>query len=119
MDEKSKDMETEVAAFTEEDTDNNEDNMVIKFKKPFLFEKKEYTEIDLSVLDDLTASDMVAVNKIMQRTSTGIDVLPEVSVEYACNIAAKATKLPVEFFMQLPPREAMKVKTRVMGFLFG
>ena len=71
------------------------------------------------MLEDLQASDMIAVNKIMARTSAGIDVMPEVSLEYACNLAAKATKKPVEFFLQLPPKEAMKVKNRVMAFLFG
>lgn len=94
-------------------------NMVIKFKKPYRFEGKEYTEIDLSGLDDLTASDMIAVNKYMQRTTAGIDVMPEVSLEYACVLASKAAKLPIEFFINLPPREAMRVKNRVMGFLFG
>ena len=96
-----------------------EDSLVIKFKKPFFFEGKEYTELDLSGLDNLTASDMIAVNKYMQRTSSGIDVMPEVSLEYACMLASKAAKLPIEFFTKLPPKEAMKVKNRVMGFLFG
>ena len=98
---------------------NDEDNLVIKFKKPYKFDNKEYTEIDLSGLEDLQASDMIAVNKYMQRTSHGIDVMPEVSLEYACVLASKAAKLPIEFFTGLPPREAMKVKNRVMGFLFG
>lgn len=98
-----------------------EESMVIKFKKPYLFEKKEYTELDLSGLDDMTGADMIAVNKIMKRLSPGggIDVMPEVSMEYACVFASKATKLPIEFFTGLPPREAMKVKNRVVGFLFG
>lgn len=94
-------------------------SMVIKFKKPYFFERKEYTELDLSGLDDLTASDMIAVNKYMQRTTAGVDVMPEVSLEYACVLASKAAKLPIEFFTNLPPREAMRVKNRVMGFLFG
>lgn len=95
-------------------------NMIIRFKKPYIFEHVEYTEIDLSGLDDLTAADMIAINKFMHRTSGGgIDVMPEVSMEYACMLASKATKKPVEFFTSLPPREAMKVKNRVMGFLFG
>ncbi len=106
------------AIFDEEE--NEEVSMVIKFKKPYKFEGKEYTEVDLSGLDDLQASDMIAVNKYMQRTSGGvIDVMPEVSMEYACVLASKAAKLPIEFFTSLPPREAMKVKNRVMGFLFG
>lgn len=109
-------VENTASAETEEKDDVS---MVIKFKKPYVFEKKEYTELDLSCLEDLQASDMIATNKYMQRTSAGIDVMPEVSLEYACVLASKATKLPIEFFTSLPPREAMKVKNRVMGFLFG
>lgn len=121
-DEKTEKMEAvavdSTATFDEEE--NEEVSMVIKFKKPYKFEGKEYTEVDLSGLDDLQASDMIAVNKYMQRTSGGvIDVMPEVSMEYACVLASKAAKLPIEFFTSLPPREAMKVKNRVMGFLFG
>lgn len=107
------------ALFDENESENEDVSMVIKFKKPYIFERKEYTEVDLSGLDDLQASDMIAVNKYMQRTSSGIDVMPEVSLEYACVLASKAAKLPIEFFTGLPPREAMKVKNRVMGFLFG
>lgn len=114
MSDKEKEMETVTAA-----AENEEESMVIVFKKPYVFEHEEYTEIDLSCLEDIQASDMIAVNKIMKRTSPGIDVMPEVSMEYACNIAARATKKPVEFFLQLPPREAMRVKNKVLGFLFG
>lgn len=95
-------------------------NRTVKFNKPYFFEGKQYFEIDLSGMEDLTGADMIAVNKIMARTSTGIiDVMPEVSLEYACHIAAKAAKMPVEFFTQLPPKEAMKIKNRVMAFFFG
>ena len=99
--------------------ENEEVSMLIKFKKPYKFEGKEYTEIDLTCMEDLTGADMIAVNKIMQRTNPGINVMPEVSVEYAFHFAARAAKLPVEFFTNLPPKESMKVKSRVMGFLFG
>lgn len=118
--EKNKVMEVEAvdntASFNEE---AEEMNMVVKFKKPYRFEGKEYTEIDLSGMDDLTGADMIAINKIMSRSSAGIDVMPEVSVEYAFYFAARAAKLPLEFFTNLPPKESMKVKNRVMGFLFG
>ena len=92
----------------------------VRFHKPYYFEGKEYFEVDLSGLEDLTGADMIAVNKGMARTSAGIiDIMPEVSLEYACHIAARAAKQPVEFFTQLPPREAMKIKNRVTAFLFG
>ena len=105
MSDKEKEMETVTAA-----AENEEESMVIVFKKPYVFEHEEYTEIDLSCLEDIQASDMIAVNKIMKRTSPGID---------ACNIAARATKKPVEFFLQLRPKDAIKVKNRVLGFFFG
>ena len=97
-----------------------EESLVIKFKKPYVFEGKEYTEIDLTALEDITAADMIATNKYMDRTSAGtISIMPEISLEYACVLAAKAVKQPIEFFTNLPPKEALKVKNRVMGFLFG
>lgn len=102
-----------------EEDDEDDASLVITLKKPYKFEGKEYTEIDLSGLEDLTAADMIAVNKYMDRTAAGIQVMPEVSLEYACVLASKATKQPVEFFMGLPPKQAVKVKNRVMGFLFG
>ncbi len=59
---------------------------------------------------------MIAANKILDRTGS-FTFLPEMSLEYACIIAAKATKLPVEFFKGLHPKEAVKVKNRVTAFL--
>ena len=117
MSDKEKEMESAVSE--NEKAENEEESMVIVFKKPYVFERVEYKEIDLSCMEDLQASDMIAVNKLIKRTSAGIDVMPEVSLEYACNIAAKATKKPIEFFLQLPPREAMRVKNKVLVFLFG
>lgn len=119
MSENLKELETEAAVAVSEPDDTEESSMIVKFKKPFCFEGKEYTELDLSGMEDLTGADMIAVNKIIQRTSAGIDVMPEVSVEYAFHFAARAAKLPVEFFTSLPPKETIKVKNRVMGFLFG
>lgn len=119
MSEKEKDLAVVDTTAKDQEEATEEVEMLIIFKKPYTFDKVEYTEIDLSGLDDLQASDMIAVNKIMARSAAGIDVMPEVSLEYACNLAAKATKMPVEFFLQLPPKEAMKVKNRVMAFLFG
>ena len=119
MEKNMKTLEMEAAENAASVDVEDEESMVVKFKKPYRFEGKEYTEIDLSGMEDLTGADMIAVNKIMSRTSAGIDVMPEVSVEYACYFAARAAKQPVEFFTSLPPRELMKVKNRVMGFLFG
>ena len=102
-----------------EDTEEDDESLIIRLKKPYRFEGTDYHEIDLSGMENLSASDMISVNKYMDRTSNGLQVMPEVSLEYACVLASKAAKLPVEFFLNLPPKQAMKVKNRVMGFLFG
>lgn len=103
---------------TVDDTDDD-DNLIIKFKKPYKFEGKEYTELDLTALEDLTAQDMIDVERKLNRSSAGINVMPEVTDEYALEMAARAAKLPIEFFYQLPQRESIRVKNRYMAFLFG
>ena len=52
---------------TEAEDDEEEESLVIKLKKPYKFEGKEYTEIDLSGLEDLSAADMISVNKYLDR----------------------------------------------------
>ncbi|RKJ17800.1 phage tail assembly protein [bacterium D16-50] len=109
----------ESAAGMEAAEDGGDEKLVIALKKPYLFEGKEYTEIDLTGMDDMTAADMIALENQYDKRHPGINVMPEVRVEYAVMMAARAAKLPVEFFNGLPQREAVKVKNRVMGFLFG
>jgi hypothetical protein len=103
----------EVTAITEEDN-----AYLVIFKKPVTWEGSTYTEVDLSSLENLKASDMIQVQRTMEKSGS-VSVLPELSLEYALLFAAKATKIPVEFFQSLPPKEAIKVKNRVTSFFFG
>lgn len=95
-----------------------ENDFIVNFRKPYIFEGETFDSIDLSGLENLRAGDMIAVNKAMERGGS-VNMLPEMSLEYACLISAKAAKKPVEFFQQLPPWEAIKVKNRVTSFLYG
>lgn len=95
-----------------------ENEYVIVFNKPYTFEGKVYEKIDLSGLDNLTAADMMAANKVLDRSGS-ISFLPEMSLQYAVIIASKATKLPVEFFNGMHPKEAVKVKNRVVSFFYS
>ena len=76
------------------DVKEEQDELVIKLKKPYTFERVEYKEIDLRGLRELTAAD-------------------------ATEIAARGASLPIEFFTALPASESMAVKNAVLGFLFG
>ena len=101
-------------------SEEEKDALLIKLKKPYMFERVEYKEVDLRGLRDLRASDMITINNRMKRRSGGnIDVMPEVTLEYAAEIAAMGSKHPVEFFTNLPASESMAVKNAVLGFLFG
>lgn len=96
----------------------DEKDYYVKFSKPYKFDESTYEGIDLSGLEDLSARDMIKTQREMERSGS-ISVLPEMSLEYACIFAAKATQLPVEFFQELPPRDAIKIKNRVTSFFYG
>lgn len=121
-----KNMETENTAEevketkkTEVLTGEVEDNpLVINFARPFKFEDSTYNSVDLSGIENLRGRDMVKASKDMAR-SGDISVMPEMSMEYAFMMAAKAADLPVEFFYDLPPKECIKVKNRVTNFLYS
>lgn len=107
-----------VAAAAAAPEEQEENKYLIKFRKPFVWEDDTYTEIDLSGLEDMSARDMIQAQRTMERSGS-INVLPEMSLEYACIFASKATKMPVEFFQALPPKEAIKVKNKVTNFFYG
>jgi hypothetical protein len=100
------------------ETKENEFDTVVKFSKPYTFEGDTYTEIDLSGMEHMTAQDMIDAEKYLNRSGV-FSPIPEVSVKYVCFIASKAAKQPIEFFEQLPPREATKVKNKVTSFFYG
>lgn len=95
-----------------------EENLVLKFGKPYVFDGKEYTEVDLSGLMDTTGADLAAVGKIVARTGI-TSPMPEMSVEFSQHMAARVSKKPVEFFQRMPARDAIRLKNMVTGFLYG
>lgn len=105
----------EVAATTEEEVD-----LQVKFKKPYRFEGKDYDGVDLSDLENTTAAALENVGRILLKKRPGLNPSTiEMTMEYANLLASRVTKLPVEFFERLPAKEAMKIKTAVVGFLYG
>lgn len=90
---------------------------IIKLRNPITFEGKQYDQIDISGLEKINAGDMVSVSRRLSRNGN-IDVTPEMSLEYALNIANLATGLPLEFFEQLPPYVALAIKGRVTSFFY-
>jgi hypothetical protein len=102
-----------VAAQAEEAPDT-----LVKFAKPYHFEGQTYTDIDLAGLETLTAEDMIAAEKFLNRSGV-FSPIPEMTTEYVSFIAAKASGQPIEFFKRLPPKDAVRVKNRVTSFFYG
>ncbi|MCD7862869.1 MAG: phage tail assembly protein [Lachnospiraceae bacterium] len=100
----------------EEDEDADEASLVVKFDKPYVFEGKEYTEVDLSGLEDMKTKTWTKVMNTVRRSGEGFDPTPQLNPEYSIRMAATATNLPVEFFELLPYKEGSKVHNRVMVF---
>ena len=101
-----------------ENTPKAEPDTLLKFGKPYTFEDVVYTEIDLAGLEGLTAEDMIAAEKYLNRAGI-FSPIPEMTSEYVCFIASKVTDHPIEFFKNLPPKEAVKLKNKVTSFFYG
>ena len=115
------DMEAvEARAGAEGGEDTEPEDLVLRFGKPYKFGGQEYTEVDLSGLEDTTAGDLARCAKITTRKHKGLNTATlEMTTEYSITMAHIVTKLPLEFFTGLPAKEAIKLKTMVTGFLYG
>ena len=72
---------------------------VVAFKRPYVFEQKEYTEVDLSGLDALTVKDAIEVQKqLFGQQEVAASLLTETTTAFAQALAVRASGKPVEFF---------------------
>lgn len=90
----------------------------VKFARPYTFEGKTYNSINLEGLETLSSKDMRDAESRLTKKGI-VSATPEMSMEYACFIASRATDLPIEFFERLHPKNAIKVKNRVTNFFYG
>ena len=115
------DMEAvEAQAGTEGGEDTEPEDLVLRFGKPYKFGGQEYTEVDLSGLEDVTAGVLENVGKIAAKKNPGMNpALQEMSLTFCTYLAQRVAKLPLEFFTGLPAKEAIKLKALVTNFLYG
>lgn len=115
------DMEAvEALAGAEGGEDTEPEDLVLRFGKPYKFGGQEYTEVDLSGLEDVTAGVLENVGKIAAKKNPGMNpALQEMSLTFCTYLAQRVAKLPLEFFTGLPAKEAIKLKTLVTNFLYG
>lgn len=100
------------------ETVEKEDRLLVPLSRTYYFEGEEIDTMDLRKLRDVTAADMIKVSRMMSLTGN-VESNEEISLEYACNLAGSVTGRPIEFYKSLKAPDAMKLKNRVTGFLFG
>lgn len=104
----------------EDAEDTEPEDLVLRFSKPYKFGGVEYTEVDLSGLEDVTAGVLENVGKITAKKNPGMNpALQEMSLTFCTYLAQRVAKLPLEFFTGLPAKEAIKLKALVTNFLYG
>lgn len=87
------------------------------FKTPYEFDGKSYEKLEFD-LEGLKGSDVAAVKK--QFTNEGNFVpIPAVDNDFCARIVARAAKLPIEFFTDMPVRDYLGITQQVSNFLLG
>lgn len=102
------------------EAEDQEESLILKFRRPYQFEGQEYTELDLSGLEDVTAGTLENIGKILAKKSPGLNPATiEMEMGYCELLAARVTGKPLEFFQRIPGRDAIALKSKIVGFLYG
>lgn len=92
------------------------DTGVIVFDKPYNWEGKEYTSVDISKMANLKGIDLI---EALQGNGNGlsISVNGEYDLKTIIFLINRATGIPMEFFEYLPIKEVIKIKYKAISFL--
>lgn len=111
-------MEDETKTTKTESAQENEEKIIVKLERPYVFEETEYQEIDLTGLRRLTIQDAIdAQRQLFGEQEVAAAVLCETTTAFARTMATKATGMPVEFFKLMPRGVMKRVSAAVRGFL--
>ncbi len=91
--------------------------MKIVFSKPYIFDGKEFSEIDVD-MDGLTGRDVSEAKREWSRNGNFAAVMA-IDVDFCAYLGAKAAKQPYEFVEGLPAKEYCKLAQVVSNFLLG
>ena len=94
-----------------------DDEKTIELSRTYKFENEEVSSLYLSGLEEITAADMIKANNIMTNDGAAA-VIPENTMYFALILASFATGMPVEFFKELRPNDAIRVKRFITQYFF-
>jgi len=102
------------------------EGLVLKLNKPYSFEGAEYSEIDLSAIEDWSAVDLRNARAQYKKLNGDKEenIVTEMSMieavpEYQWIVSSMATKLPVEFFIQLPAKASRTLGAAIVNFFLN
>lgn len=114
--------ETEVKAEVKAEAKTDDDDLFVKFRKPYTFEGKTYEGLDMSGLEDLSGQDLRNIESMAARFGSleeNVNPMRETSISYALAAAMQVTGQPMEFFNRLPFRDMLLIKYTFEGFMFA
>lgn len=91
--------------------------MIYTLSKPFTFEGKEYTEIEFD-LDSLKGADIKAAKRKFNKDGN-FAAIPAADAEFCTILLQKLTKLPFEFFDEMPAGDFCTLTQTVTNFLLS
>lgn len=98
----------------EEKVDN-----IIKLSQKYSFEGEIIEQIDLTGLEDVTALQMQKAESKYRKITKNVSSTPELTLDYALAMANTLTGLPIEFLQRMSGKDATKIKSRVINFLYS
>jgi hypothetical protein len=101
-----------------DDDNDDEIDLYVKFKKPYVWECDTYEGIDLSGLENLSSQDLMDIEKKYYKLGVA-SFNPEQTAAYAKVTAQKASGMPIEFFEQLPLKEMLRIKNKIVSFFYN
>ena len=108
------------AATLVDDEDDDEDPLVLELTKPYTFGGSTFERLDLHGLESLKAGDLKRTAKLYMKLYPAANPATlESNMEYTFLIASRVLSQPLEFFDGLPARDAISLKTSIVGFLYG
>ena len=89
-----------------------------KFKKPFLWQGKEYTVLHFD-FESQTGGDMIAIEKELAITEGVTVISPAVSGPFLMAMAAKAAGIGYDTMMAMPIYDANRIRSKARSFLLS
>ncbi len=117
--EEDEDQDINLDELEEEAAQDDADLFVFKFKKPFVYEGKKYTELKFD-FENLTGADSINIEAELQ--SRGLAVFaPAFSAPYLVRMCAKACTEPVDykFFEAMRLKDYMTIRSKARNFLLN